>query len=581
MSTHTIGCTVNWAYLHETEEDPFEGKVSTNSSESSKSEIKQTVEKTDNCYGCNQEDPPKGLSKIKKVIWLSCDICNKWWHSACASYTNKEAQRIVEDKIKFVCAFCVISKAPIYIQAQEIISAKFKEVKNKDENSIEHSINDKIDKLVEITKTILLNENIPDTKNKIYIKPTESTQTDSQSILIIDNIIVEDKTALRDSRNIRKELNKIPVLTNKVESAYSLPHGGIALHLKDKKDSKKIVDSWATTNLGGNSIIHTPRRSQQTSTVTYLHNIPTKIEESYIQKELSKDYNVSRVHRLKYRDTGKHLPVVKVTFKDCDSAEKALKSELEYESVAVNITTDKGIKFALLCPYIPPERSDQIEKLCSKLEDVKSNIPLIIAGDLNAKSQEWRNIKTNKAGELIENMLTKQDMICINDGQPTRRNSDSVIDLMLMNSNFQHNMISCDTLSHETIRSDHISILTNLRVCSEDNWGTPKKIWQLNKVDWEEWKRVTEERFGEWLENRPANNNSVDHIYQSFADIINATQKEMIPYKEIKPRKHQKPCWWSSSVTSAKKHLNHCQKQYRMRNIPQNKTKTHHCRRQL
>ncbi|CAG2214330.1 unnamed protein product [Mytilus edulis] len=168
-------------------------------------------------------------------------------------------------------------------------------------------------------------------------------------------------------------------------------------------------------------------------------------------------------------------------------------------------------------------------------------------------------------------MLTKQDMICINDGQPTRRNSDSVIDLMLMNSNFQHNMISCDTLSHETIRSDHISILTNLRVCSEDNWGTPKKIWQLNKVDWEEWKRVTEERFGEWLENRPANNNSVDHIYQSFADIINATQKEMIPYKEIKPRKHQKPCWWSSSVTSAKKHLNHCQKQYRMRNIPQNK----------
>lgn len=157
--------------VNETEEDPFEGKVSTNSSESSKSEIKQTVEKTDNCYGCNQEDPPKGLSKIKKVIWLSCDICNKWWHSACASYTNKEAQRIVEDKIKFVCAFCVISKAPIYIQAQEIISAKFKEVKNKDENSIEHSINDKIDKLVEITKTILLNENIPDTKNKIYIKP--------------------------------------------------------------------------------------------------------------------------------------------------------------------------------------------------------------------------------------------------------------------------------------------------------------------------------------------------------------------------------------------------------------------------
>lgn len=66
--------------------------------------------------------------------------------------------------------------------------------------------------------------------------------------------------------------------------------------------------------------------------------------------------------------------------------------------------------------------------------NIYSYTPLIIAGDLNAKGQEWRNPKSNKAGELIENMLTKQNMICVNDCQPTRRNSDSVIDLVLMSS---------------------------------------------------------------------------------------------------------------------------------------------------
>ncbi|CAC5392428.1 unnamed protein product [Mytilus coruscus] len=135
-----------------TEEDPFED-IST-ASNNSKSESKEAVDITDKCYGCNQKDPPKEISRNKKVVWLSCDICN-----------------------------------------------------NKNENRF------------------------------------------TQSILIIDNILVEDKTALRDSRNIRKELNKIPLLVNKVESAYSLPHGGIAIHLKDKKDSQNIVDNWATENL--------------------------------------------------------------------------------------------------------------------------------------------------------------------------------------------------------------------------------------------------------------------------------------------------------------------------------------------
>lgn len=89
------------------------------------------------------------------------------------------------------------------------------------------------------------------------------------------------------------------IKVKKVESAYSLLHGGIAIHLKDEKYRQDIMDNWATEKLCGNSVIHTPRLSKLRSTETYLHNIQTKLEESYIHKELSTDCNVCRVHRLK------------------------------------------------------------------------------------------------------------------------------------------------------------------------------------------------------------------------------------------------------------------------------------------
>lgn len=144
---------------------------------------------------------------------------------------------------------------------------------------------------------------------------------------------------------------------------------------------------------------------------------------------------------------------------------------------------------------------------------------------------------------------------------------------MLINSRFQQNLIRCDTLTHENIRSDHIGVSTNLSVCKDDNQGTTKKVWQLNKVNWEEWKRMTENKCGEYLKNTPDDSQTIDKTYQTFTNFIRITQEELIPHKQIKPIKHQKPCLWDNNVTSAKKkHLNYCQKQYWMRNnIPQNK----------
>jgi hypothetical protein len=46
---------------------------------------------------------------------------------------------------------------------------------------------------------------------------------------------------------------------------------------------------------------------------------------------------------------------------------------------------------------------------------------MILLSDLNAKSYEWNNRKTNKHGKLLEESLANNNLICVNDGQATRR----------------------------------------------------------------------------------------------------------------------------------------------------------------
>ena len=61
-----------------------------------------------------------------------------------------------------------------------------------------------------------------------------------------------------------------------------------------------------------------------------------------------------------------------------------------------------------------------------------------------------------------EEYLRRTGLICINDGQPSRRQSDSVIDLLIVSRRVVPEVAMCETLSHEVIRSDHIGVLLDV-----------------------------------------------------------------------------------------------------------------------
>ncbi|CAC5398447.1 unnamed protein product [Mytilus coruscus] len=167
----------------------------------------------------------------------------------------------------------------------------------------------------------------------------------------------------------------------------------------------------------------------------------------------------------------------------------------DYESVGINIQTDSNHCFNIVTPYIPPEEIEQMEKLSKNIENYTSarKPNLVVMGDLNAKSLEWNNDKSNKAGEIIENCMTKTGMLCRNDGQPTRRNTKSVIDLVLITPGINNKVKECTTQAHEDVRSDHICVLLELDVCKTQTiTKEEKQVCQLNKVDWNNWKEQSE-----------------------------------------------------------------------------------------
>ena len=62
---------------------------------------------------------------------------------------------------------------------------------------------------------------------------------------------------------------------------------------------------------------------------------------------------------------------------------------------------------------------------------------------------------------------------------------ESVIDLVLITEEINKRVKECSTLVHESVRSDHICVLLEIDVCKEQiQIKSKRKIWQLNKVDW-------------------------------------------------------------------------------------------------
>ena len=75
---------------------------------------------------------------------------------------------------------------------------------------------------------------------------------------------------------------------------------------------------------------------------------------------------------------------------------------------------------------------------------------------------ELGNSSNNTSRNILQNCLHNLDLSCVNDDQPTRRESDSINYLFVVSSSLIKKVIQCQTLPCEQVRSDHISVLLEI-----------------------------------------------------------------------------------------------------------------------
>ena len=118
---------------------------------------------------------------------------------------------------------------------------------------------------------------------------------------------------------------------------------------------------------------------------------------------------------------------------------------------------------------------------------------------MNAKCLDWNNKKTNTCGNILAEYMHRNGILCMNDGKPTRRNSDSVIDLFIVTPRVVPQVVMCETMTCEAIRSDHIGVLLDVyQTKKKSNITTEKYI--ISKTKWDVWRECTEEKFNAWNE---------------------------------------------------------------------------------
>ena len=250
------------------------------------------------------------------------------------------------------------------------------------------------------------------------------------------------------------------------------------------------------------------------------------------------------------------------------------KSNLEMdglEAICVEIKTEKKEEYLIIVAYIPPNKVEQmtlLSKLVKKASKSYQNV--IVTGDLNAKSTTWGNIEVNRVGEVLEEVIEEENLIIMNDMLPTYRNSSSVIDLFIVKAHLNRKIKYCQTLTHENVRSDHISVIMDLDDGLDKEEEVAREKYSIKKTDWQAWREVSEEKFREWNGIRHESK-SMDEMVESFMEVFHECMEESVPKVTVKEGSRRKLApWTNEEVKNSKHELNVAKKKFRRRQTPNN-----------
>ena len=219
--------------------------------------------------------------------------------------------------------------------------------------------------------------------------------------------------------------------------------------------------------------------------------------------------------------------------------------QLQTTLQAVAATVYLGKQYTVCSLYLPPQdivTNTELQQLIEQLPE-----PRLILGDLNARDQTWGDHQSNQRARLIKNIIQDYEMTLLNTGEFThyhiQTDSYSCIDLSIVSIeaclDFSWNVIT--PTENEQYDSDHYPIIITK---IDDNRLTPRKVFNLKKANWEDFKRLSEMYID-------VENLSIHDRNAIITNHIMETAKRTIPYG-LPPNKKKLQPYWNNECERAK-----------------------------
>jgi len=296
------------------------------------------------CICLNTDAPKPRITRSSKTeTWIQCDCCKNWIHTVCSGFTPTQYLKITKDNIWVKCIVCCIKQLQLNDSEEEDISfinlvvaaannrcsdlKSVNRVKTK-RTSLTSLVRGEVTPKSCTPKGTPKGSDNPSTEQKppclargessctVQQKCVSKTvqnsidiksESASDKVLIVDHI--RNPSEFSSSKRILKEIN-LYCPEVKVEFAYSLTKGGVAIHTVNSSDRDSLLEKLPTEAFCGGTK-HLPRGKNKN--VVFVKGVSTSVDtQQFIQHLEDQGIRLSEARRLIKRRTGKPTQVIKV-----------------------------------------------------------------------------------------------------------------------------------------------------------------------------------------------------------------------------------------------------------------------------
>ena len=188
----------------------------------------------------------------------------------------------------------------------------------------------------------------------------------------------------------------------------------------------------------------------------------------------------------------------------------------------------------------------------------KGDYDILIGTDSNSHSTLWNCPASDKRGELLEQFLINNNLLCLNVGNnPMFRNgsgNSTIIDLTLANYRLAQQVSNwqVEQLLHST---DHYRINFTVNDCPNFRIP-PAETWNYRKGEWPYFKSQLELGLKHWTCPRIWSDVSIEQKFNLITNEVNKALELACPKKCCK-QKYKFPTWWNQNLSKqrAKMHF--------------------------